>query len=378
MSSIRRNNAWWIRFRPFGGNPVALRTNCQSRNEARLFEDALIVACRTSDYSWLSPVVREACIRMFRNQRWPLPDDLIRKPGMPDKELSLWEATEIFLNYPEVKESKSLWRHMISLKNLVDHFSKEQPVLKIGLKELRLYRVQRTTLDGKKPATVNREIGTLSRIFQVLIESGLADMNPVRSLVSLSERSSYIGKVIPFTDFRIICDRAAGWAKSLIETAFWSGMRRSEITELRRHHIRLERRMIYLEGSDTKEGRSKRVPIHRALVPVLEDVLKVAQIATDKVFTVASRPVRPSSLTHHFQKAAKNLEPRPRFHDLRHTWKTNALQCGIDEELREAILGHSNRVLSVRNRYGRISDNMLVEAIDKMVIDEWQIEDVSL
>ncbi|MFA6222651.1 MAG: hypothetical protein WC647_10105 [Desulfomonilaceae bacterium] len=61
--------------------------------------------------------------------------------------------------------------------------------------------------------------------------------------------------------------------------------------------------------------------------------------------------------------------PRPRFHDLRHTWKTNARRSGIDSEIRESILGHSNRSLDVSERYGIISDDELVAAIDKFTYD---------
>jgi len=62
-------------------------------------------------------------------------------------------------------------------------------------------------------------------------------------------------------------------------------------------------------------------------------------------------------------------DPRPRFHDLRHTWKTNARRSGIDSDIREIILGHSNRTLDVSERYGIISDEELVQAIDRFTYD---------
>ena len=53
----------------------------------------------------------------------------------------------------------------------------------------------------------------------------------------------------------------------------------------------------------------------------------------------------------------------------RHTWKTNARRPGIDSEIRESILGHSDRNLDVSERYGVISDDELVNAIDKFTYD---------
>ncbi len=46
----------------------------------------------------------------------------------------------------------------------------------------------------------------------------------------------------------------------------------------------------------------------------------------------------------------------------------------MDPEIREAILGHSNRTLSVRERYGRISDHELLRAIDQMTFDHGNTE----
>jgi integrase len=62
-------------------------------------------------------------------------------------------------------------------------------------------------------------------------------------------------------------------------------------------------------------------------------------------------------------------QPRPRIHDLRHTWKTNARSSVIDSEIREMILGHSDRSLDVSERYGFVDDNELVTSSDKFTYD---------
>jgi integrase len=62
-------------------------------------------------------------------------------------------------------------------------------------------------------------------------------------------------------------------------------------------------------------------------------------------------------------------KPTPRFHDLRHSWKTNARRSGIDSEIRELIMGHADKKLSVTERYGFVSDEELVTAIDKFTYD---------
>lgn len=68
------------------------------------------------------------------------------------------------------------------------------------------------------------------------------------------------------------------------------------------------------------------------------------------------------------------MEPPPRFHDLRHTWRTNARRSGVDPQIAETIMGHVFRIRSVNDRYGRISDQELLKAIDMMNFDNGETE----
>jgi len=67
-------------------------------------------------------------------------------------------------------------------------------------------------------------------------------------------------------------------------------------------------------------------------------------------------------------------EPFPRFHDLRHTWKSNARRSRMHPEIQESILGHATKQRSVSERYGRISDDELLAAIDSMTFDHGPTE----
>jgi hypothetical protein len=46
----------------------------------------------------------------------------------------------------------------------------------------------------------------------------------------------------------------------------------------------------------------------------------------------------------------------------------------MDPEIREAIMGHGDRARSVRERYGQISDQELIKAIDLMTFDLGETE----
>jgi integrase len=133
--------------------------------------------------------------------------------------------------------------------------------------------------------------------------------------------------------------------------------------------------MIF-KPQEVKESKWKRVPIHRNLIPILKEAMKILAIDHDGVFLIDGRPPYPDSIRKPWVKAVgqAGLDPAPRFHDLRHTWKTNAMRSGMDQEIRERILGHWNRARNVNERYGRISDKDLVNAIDMLTFDHGNTE----
>lgn len=374
MSVTKRGSAYYLTFRPFG-KLVYVRTAAQSKMEAKHLEMAVLTACKAGDYRSLDATAREACIRLFENQSLSIPVDLAG--SQPAKDLSLWEAIEIFLRYPSIKDSPAKKRHGFCLANLAGRLGRERPIKSLWVPDLRLYQSDRLS-DGAAPGTVNREMSTLSKLFTVLTELQLVQHNPVRMVKRLPEghREVYIS----LHDFRRIVDVCPSWYAPAVQTAFYTGMRRGEILGLTRKQVNLGTRVIRLGAENTKERRTKRVPIHRDLVPILEACMKVAALGSDHVFLLQDdKGVHPLSF-----ESAKNpwrrqirrlgLSPSPRFHDLRHTWKTNARRSGMDPEIRESILGHWMKEKSVTERYGRISDEELVSAIDSMTFDHGATE----
>jgi integrase len=135
--------------------------------------------------------------------------------------------------------------------------------------------------------------------------------------------------------------------------------------------------MILLEPGDVKERDWKRVPIHRDLAAILEKVMRVAPMGNQSVFHRDGEPINHKDQVRWCwdRKVIKaNLDPFPHFHDLRHTWKTNARRSGVHPEIEKAIMGHADRGRTVHEGYGRISDRELLKAIDLMTFDHGPTE----
>jgi len=371
MSIEKCEGGYRIRFRPYD-KLVNVVVNTKDKWEAKRVEKDIMLACRTSDFGELRGITKEAVLRMYRHQQWELPDELQDKPVKPTGEITLWAGAEIFLNRPEIKSSRECDRYVLCLIHLVKYFGKARPLKEIWIAEIRAYVAHRQA-QGASPSTINREKGTLSKIFQVLEEARILEANPVRLVKNLSQKLEQRQAYISFPDVQKIIERCPAWYQPVVWTGYLSGMRKGEILGLQWKHIDLKKRMIYLRPVDTKEGKFKRVPIHRELEPVLEELknAKVKPINCDDVFLVNGKPLGKDSHKRPWDRAFKtlDLDPAPRFNDLRHTWRSNARRSKMDPTVAEAIMGHAMKGRSVNDRYGYVSDQEYVDAIDQFRYD---------
>ena len=68
------------------------------------------------------------------------------------------------------------------------------------------------------------------------------------------------------------------------------------------------------------------------------------------------------------------LDPIPRIYDLRHCWKTNAMQSGLHPLIADAIVCHRDRKKDVKSLYLSVNDEDLVREIDWLTFDHGKTE----
>jgi integrase len=383
MAVTKRKGALYIYFNPFRekGKLIGLKVDVATVTEAKQLEAVLLRACRSGNYGSLDPAARVHCSRLFENQGWEMPPELeVGTRSKPQETLTLAKAAQLFLKYPGVRDQKNPWRYEAAIVNLLTYFGKDVAIKSLWVPHLRQYQVERTN-EGSAAATVNRELGTLSRVFGVLIEMQLVENNPVRLIKRLSEKAGQRQAYLSLDSIEAIAARCPEWYQPILWTGSYTGMRRGEILELTRKRLNLSRRMIYLGPDDVKEGKWKRVPIHRDLVPILRTVLNGPPLISGRVFPLRDekgvRDLGLETFKNCWPRACEALEleiPWPRFHDLRHTWRANARRSGMDASIAESILGHWNRGRPVNQRYGRISDEELIAAVDAMTFNHGETE----
>jgi len=374
----KRGGSWFLYFDPFKHRQIGLKIDVSGKLEAKRVEAVLIQACRTANYYGLDPVSREACVRMFMNQGWKLPDPLgaVQEPTVPPEELTLWKGAEMLLKSPEMREHPYRWRYEATLIHLAEVLGKNRALGTLKVSDVKLYQHERLR-QGAKAGTVNKELSTLSKIFQALIECEDLATNPVRLAGRVRETSGERQAYLSLSDMLRIVAATPPWFGAFVQVSYYTGMRRGEILSLCWRQVKLAQRMIILEPDSTKERHWKRIPLRTELIPVFEEAMHVRSLKTDRVFLIDGKSPSRESFKNPWRKACVRTglnNPSPRFHDLRHSWKSNALASGMDPEIRQAIMGHQGRVKSVPERYGRIMDVQLLAAIDAMSFDHGETE----
>ena len=374
----KRGKKFYIYFRPFKTELVGLVLDVSTKSEAKQYEVVIKRAWRAWSFEGLDVVTRELIRRMFWNRGWELPPALSACPVQPSqvelkRKITLWKGIELCLKYPDVTDENKE-RYKLAFSHVAEHFGKNYSLEDLWIPQIKEYLMLR----GKVAAgsTVNKEKAALSKMFQVMIELRYLENNPCRLVKNLSEKSGERQAYIGYSDFTAIVELLPQWLKPTVQTAYFSGMRRGEILGLERKRVDLNKRIISLGPEHTKEGDFKRVPIHEDLMAILKEGSKVRALGNDLIFLNNGKTFSEDSIRKPWVNAIRELglDPQPTFHDLRHSFVANCRRSGVSHEIVQTIVGHWNRAKKVSERYGRISDKELVDAIDQVKWDNGETE----
>ncbi len=381
MSAIEKQRIGYsLRFRPLG-KQVRVPVPVQTEEEVTKIKTTLERACRSGQFCSLSALEKDIARTSFQKSGFELPSELViqtyEKRKAPE---TFWEGAESFLNYDGVAGKPALDRDMITLRHAVNILGKNKLIKDIWVPELRHYMDKRKESEKvKKNGTLNRERSTLWKFFRVMIELKVIDKNPAKFIERLSEKDGEREVYISYQDFLRIVDCASSWFpwfEPIVQTIYFTGLRRKEALNLTHKRLSLEDRLFYFGPKNTKEAAKKRVPIHKSLLEVMNRTVDLSK-DHERVFLIhnsdgkGTRPPSKESLKNPWRKImdALGLKPRPWLTDLRHTFKRNAFLSKIPERISESILGHWYAQKPIRRRYGWVSDDEFREAIDTLTLD---------
>lgn len=241
------------------------------------------------------------------------------------------------------------------LNKLTAYFSEHKLDFNISdlkKRDIREYLVHLSSL-GRKAKTINRNLSSIRAFYDFLIKIGELEHSPVSNIKGLKSKNEI---QIPFSkkemdslfngdifknDFSGVRDRL------ILETLYQTGIRKSELMNIKLSDLDLEAKLIKIKG---KRDKQRLIPITDSLVSLLKKYLNVLPfnlkntnklLRTDKGEALYPKFVY-NTVRKYMSMVSSKQKKSP--HMLRHSIATHLLQNGAEINSVKEILGHSSLI----------------------------------
>ena len=264
------------------------------------------------------------------------------------------------------------------------------------LKAVHIQSFYQKQLERVKPNTVIHYHAIIHRALKYAVKTDLIDVNPADK-VDRPKKNEFTGNFCSREEMNALFDAVRGNKIEVpVMLAAFYGLRRSEGVGLKwdavdfeqntleiRHTVatvRLDGKKVIVESDTTKTKASKRtlplVPVFRERLLALQEEQKENRKLCGRSYNkkydgyICVDPMGnlllPNALSDSFQLVLRDYNLRRiRFHDLRHTFATRALERGMDYKTLSAILGHYS-VAFTMDTYVHSVDEHKRHEMDKM------------
>jgi len=291
-----------------------------------------------------------------------------------DDTMTFGQLSQWYLSLEKTKGLSSGWRVKLALDRFNEVFGNIL-LSQIRASDIENYQMKRRT-EGRKDATIDQETGAARTAVRKAFNDGMISGDTLRAFQGagklLKGNANARDRVISQTEFESLMENSPSHFRPILATAYFAGMRKSEILNLTLDKVDLRNRVIRLEAGDTKTKMARNVPICGSLLEILTKETRILRKAGEPrhLFLYKGKPVTD------FRKALKVACDKSGiaygrgdgagfcFHDLRHTSVTNFRKAGVPESVIMQIVGHTTR--SMFDRYNKIDADDIQKAVDQM------------
>jgi len=207
--------------------------------------------------------------------------------------------------------------------------------------------------DGLEPRSVNRKMASLRAFYKFLLKEGIISTDPSRKLKGVKvprKLPSFVkeSELMELLDGASFEDSFQGHReKVILELLYGTGIRLSELINLKQNQIDSFEKVIKVMGKRNKE---RIIPFNSELGKTIEDYKKyrdkeIGSLDSDTtlLLTDSGEPTYPMFI---YRIVKKNLQltsaDKKNPHILRHSFATHLLNKGADLNAVKDLLGHSS------------------------------------
>lgn len=206
---------------------------------------------------------------------------------------------------------------------------------------------------GKKPSTISRCIASIRSFYQYELKNKKVKNDPTNSIQS-PKIEKRVPSVLTSQEVELLLEQPKDVDlkgvrdKAMLEFAYATGMRVTEIISLNISDVNLEEGYVVCKGRGEK---NRTIPLGKMSLKALKEYVEEARdiLVKDETITALFVNVNGKRLTrqgfwkiikYYKEQAHINKEITP--HVLRHSFATHLLQNGADLKSIQAMLGHSD------------------------------------
>ena len=231
---------------------------------------------------------------------------------------------------------------------------------------------------GLSAKTVRNINQIISSALNLAIEQKLILANPANAcaLPKLEHREMKTLPVEQLTSFLREAKESGVFEMYYIELA--TGLRRGELLglkwsdiDLEHGNLRVQRQIVRIDGEIVEaplktKNAYRTLPLSTDAVDVLKEQKKKCGNSQYVFPSPTGGPISPDSVLHMLHRVLKRVGlPKVRFHDLRHTFATLALQNGVDIKTVSGMLGHFSAGFTL-DTYAHVTTSAQKEAANTM------------
>jgi len=288
----------------------------------------------------------------------------------PEATMTFQELTDWYLGLERVQSMAYFPTLKIYLRKFNSEFG-NAIASQITAADLKNLQVKRKA-DGKADSTVDQEIAAARAVINKGFNNDLVGGDALKAFKKIKKlvkrRSNSRAMILTPQQFRALLDASPPHLLAILNTAFYTGMRRGEILNLTWSKVDLKNRVICLDTRATKDPEAGTVPICKELFDILKIIPKSAH--DDHVFLYKGKPIK--DIRTGLKKACKDAcisYGRKKkggfvFHDLRHCFNSYMRKAGVSEPVITGIAGHAPH--ATFDRYKKIDEEDINHAVNLM------------